>query len=196
MKDGGTPAGVNKNITQSRQRSEQQRYCLNAGRMNGPHFIRLRYDIGMRCRLLRARGIFAAAYAHVLASYAVGVSAMSVMFVSHPPKERILTTVLGIVFFTLLSPAWVAFMLILAPLIALQLGGLGRVYCAVVMGYAVGFAAAYRLVSTRQLRQLREARQCRCPACGYDARASPSRCPECGLNFHAGHTDAIETDAH
>jgi hypothetical protein len=39
-------------------------------------------------------------------------------------------------------------------------------------------AELWRLGRRRQLRRRQQA--CRCPACGYDLRASKDRCPECG----------------
>ena len=39
-------------------------------------------------------------------------------------------------------------------------------------------AGAKPLIRAKRLRQRREAG--RCPACGYDLRATPGRCPECG----------------
>lgn len=43
----------------------------------------------------------------------------------------------------------------------------------------IGAACAIRLVTWIRRRR-RAARDGRCPACGYDLRATPGRCPECG----------------
>jgi hypothetical protein len=46
----------------------------------------------------------------------------------------------------------------------------------------VGFAILPLVWLSGRLSSRRAARRGRCPACGYDLRASPDRCPECGVS--------------
>jgi hypothetical protein len=49
-----------------------------------------------------------------------------------------------------------------------------------------GILPAWRVVGvTRRRRAAVRARAGRCPACGYDLRATPDRCPECGTATEA-----------
>ena len=46
--------------------------------------------------------------------------------------------------------------------------------------------AAYIVATFRRVRRARRDREGRCPACGYDLRASPGKCPECGAEARMG----------
>ena len=62
----------------------------------------------------------------------------------------------------------------------------------VVPFWLIGLVAALPPIAwaARRLRVGRRRRAGRCPACGYDLRASPGRCPECGAE-PAGKVSAV-----
>ena len=68
-----------------------------------------------------------------------------------------------------------------APATMLESRGLRFPY-ALPAGLAAALPLAWVARSVaRQLRHRRRLRAGRCPACGYDLRATPGRCPECGM---------------
>ena len=45
---------------------------------------------------------------------------------------------------------------------------------------AIAWVALFAIAARRAVLPRRRAARGRCPACGYDCRATPERCPECG----------------